>query len=50
MVYACRICPNVDETVDSGLVYRNDLLKITSEFFANSSEYFREFQLESKLV
>lgn len=29
MVYACRICPNVDETVDSGLVYRNDLLNIT---------------------
>ncbi|KAF8491831.1 hypothetical protein F5888DRAFT_1619644 [Russula emetica] len=31
MVYACRICPNVDETVDSGLVYRNDLLNITKE-------------------
>lgn len=29
MVYACRICPSVDETVDSGLVYRNDLLNIT---------------------
>lgn len=29
MVYACRICPNVDETVDSGLVYRNDLLNVT---------------------
>ncbi|KAF8480084.1 hypothetical protein DFH94DRAFT_740204 [Russula ochroleuca] len=31
MVYACRICPSVDETVDSGLVYRNDLLNITKE-------------------
>jgi DNA-directed RNA polymerase II subunit RPB9 len=29
MVYACRICPNVDETVDNGLVYRNDLLNVT---------------------
>ncbi|KAI0258562.1 hypothetical protein BC834DRAFT_871643 [Gloeopeniophorella convolvens] len=31
MVYACRICPNVDETVDNGLVYRNDLLNVTRE-------------------
>jgi len=31
MVYACRICPNVDETVDNGLVYRNDLLNVTKE-------------------
>ncbi|KAH9077855.1 hypothetical protein EDB83DRAFT_1525961 [Lactarius deliciosus] len=31
MVYACRICPSVDETVDNGLVYRNDLLNVTKE-------------------
>ncbi|KAI0251870.1 hypothetical protein BJV78DRAFT_1207340 [Lactifluus subvellereus] len=31
MVYACRICPSVDETVENGLVYRNDLLNITKE-------------------
>ncbi|KAN0111652.1 hypothetical protein V8E52_008213 [Russula decolorans] len=30
MVYACRICPNVDETVDSGLVYQDDLLNIAT--------------------
>jgi len=29
MVYACRICPSVDETVENGLVYRNDLLNVT---------------------